>query len=198
MKKTAAIIGVLVLAGILYFYAFFPKEKQKEANQEYAALHTAPHSVEVESSKTRNSPTSSEATNLAKKRDTVKQLTDQRMKDLERAGWAVDVIDGFGYRITGLHSVLNRYFDTFGRYPDNGAQAIQEALTGNNPESKQFVTKTKGKQLVTDQYGQPLLFTFGSKKNECQIRSAGRDRLFNTDDDQVVDWYADVDDGNVR
>lgn len=120
-------------------------------------------------------------------------LTRHMEAQLNAHGWAVEKIDLFGRQVTGLKSLLNRFYDTYGNYPEGSTLEVVNALAGENLQGIKFIKDPKFIDgLTVDQFGTVLSIQLGNKKYEIEIRSAGPDRQFSTNDDQAINWYADV------
>lgn len=136
-------------------------------------------------------PIASEDSAARRQRDL--ELARRMEAQLDAHDWAVEKITPFGRQINALKSLLNRYYDTYGKYPEGSTSEIISALAGNNPQGLSFIKDPKfAGGLTLDQFGTVLSIQLGRKKYEMEIRSAGLDRQFSTSDDQVVNWYADV------
>ena len=172
MNKLRVVVGAFAVGAILVWY-FFRSLQLEQSGPEMKESGIKPTPIRPQNQEAVVSAAShvgSESVKVAKEYDAEKTIQ-QRVEKLEEAGWIVDGVDGFGYRINGLRSLLDRYFDSLGNYPDGGAEGVSRALFGENGKGQQFVSsEAKAKQVVTDQYGDPFRFTFGTKK--MNVRSA--------------------------
>jgi hypothetical protein len=88
-------------------------------------------------------------------------------------------------KMARLELAAKAYFAEYGSYPSGDNQAIVRTLQSDNPRRIVFVelsARDLNKQgEVVDLWGTPFQFSFA--RGQPQIRSAGPDGLFNTDDD---------------
>lgn len=101
-------------------------------------------------------------------------------EEWEKHGFIVEVDTRVEHELSMLKTVLQNYRRAFGEYPAGDSAAIIQALSGDNLRKIKFMAP-KGELL--DPWGMPYQFTTNDKAGALEIRSAGPDHLFWTQDD---------------